>query len=463
MNKIKIHKDLQRVGEIFEEHDFKSYLVGGAVRDIFLGKESHDWDLTTNATPQQVMKIFKKVIPTGIEHGTVTIHVLGHQIETTTFRTEGKYSDGRHPDKIEFAATLEEDLSRRDFTMNAIAADLKTGILQDPFNGIKDIQDKIIRTVGNPFERFSEDGLRPVRAVRFAGQLEFKIEEETLKAISNPEILQKTKGISVERFHDEFCKMMTSKQPSISLKLMEKTGILDLFIPEFSDARKCDQKDSRGYHIFDVADHLFYACDGAKPVLEIRLAALFHDIGKPYSNQVEYIDGEKIIHFHGHENKGAQITDEIFKRLKFSNEIKDKVVHLIREHMFNYEPAWKDAAVRRFLVRVGINNVADLIDLRLADCYGKYNCPLDAKSPAWLELVELQNRIQKIQEENGALSIKDLKINGKDLIQLGYKPGKLLGEVLNELFETVLDSPSMNSREKLLEIAKNKLELMLNI
>ena len=232
MMKIKIPQDLQKVNDLFVSHQFKAYLVGGAVRDTILGKEMHDWDLATNATPEQVMSIFHHVIPTGIAHGTVTIHIFGHEIETTTFRTEAGYSDGRHPDSVAYAATIEEDLSRRDFTMNAIAADLSTGELVDPFHGQKDIQNKVIRTVGNPLDRFNEDGLRPVRAVRFAGQLGFSIEQATLSSLSNPAVLKKTSGISIERFRDELTKILLSKKPSISLKLLEQTGIMHIFMPQ---------------------------------------------------------------------------------------------------------------------------------------------------------------------------------------------------------------------------------------
>ena len=222
---------------VFEDYGFKAYLVGGAVRDIFLNKPCSDWDVATNAKPEDVMKMFKFVVPTGIAHGTVTVHFMKQEIEVTTFRTESDYSDGRHPDKIEYAATIEEDLSRRDFTMNAIAVDLKDGSIVDPFGGRKDIKKKIIRTVGNAHERFMEDGLRPVRALRFASQLNFSIEKKTYLEIFKEDIQKKSFSISIERFRDEFMKMMKSQYPSIGLKLMEETGILNLFIPEFTVCR----------------------------------------------------------------------------------------------------------------------------------------------------------------------------------------------------------------------------------
>lgn len=453
---VKIPEELVKVGGIFKKNGFKAYLVGGAVRDMILGKKGHDYDLATNATPQQVMGIFKKVIPTGIAHGTVTIHIFGMQIETTTFRTEADYTDGRHPDSIKFATTIEEDLSRRDFTMNAIAADLESGELTDPFGGQKDIENKIIRTVGEPQERFGEDGLRPVRAVRFSGQLGFSIEEKTLATLSEPEVLKKTASISVERFRDEFCKMLLCERPSDSLKLLEKTGILNIFIPEFAVCRNCSQKDSRGFHEFDVADHILYACDGAqKGNLEVKLAAFYHDIGKPECRTTEIVNGEERVHFHGHETKSAQKALASMTALKFPNETIKNVVHLVQEHMFYYEHSWSDAAVRRFIIRVKPENIENLFSLRLADIYGMHRMPLKEGSPAWNILLEFRKRIESVLEKKSALGIKDLAVNGRDLMQEGIPSGKAMGMILNELFETVTESPAMNEKEKLLALAKN--------
>ena len=453
---VKIPDNLKKVGNIFNDHGFTVYLVGGAVRDMLMGKDVHDYDLATNARPEQVMSVFKKVIPTGIQHGTVTIHIFGMELETTTFRTEADYSDGRHPDKVEYAGTIEEDLSRRDFTMNAIAADLKTGKIKAPFNGIKDIKRKIIRTVGNPLERFGEDGLRPVRAVRFAGQLGFTIEKETLAAISNPSVVSKIKSISIERFHDEFCKMMKSQKPSVSLKLLEEHGLMELFIPQFKVCRGCTQSDKRGFHEFDVADHILYACDGApEDNLIVRLAAFYHDIGKPEAKTVEVKDGNEYIHFHGHESISEKKCIESMKALKFSNEEIKQVSHLVKNHMFFYESNWTDSAVRRFIIRVGMENLDNLILLRLADIHGMHNVAAVPGSPAWNNLIELKERIAQIVNEKSALSLKDLKVNGNDLINSGIPKGAIVGKILAELFETVTDSPEMNDHDKLMNLAKN--------
>ena len=462
MNKIKIPVILQKMNNIFEKNGFKAYLVGGAVRDMFMNKEASDWDVATDATPEQVISAFKKVIPTGIAHGTVTVHFMGEEIEVTTFRIEQGYSDGRHPDKVSYASDIEEDLSRRDFTMNAIAVSLKDGSIVDPFNGKADIKNKVIRSVGNPLERFNEDGLRPIRAIRFASQLGFEIETNTLQAISNEKVLQKTSTISIERFRDELVKLLKSPKPSVGLKLLESTNIMKLFLPELLEGRNCIQNDVRGYHVFDVLDHNFYSCDGA-PVhkVNVRLAALLHDIGKPASKVVKVTDEGEIYNFFSHEKYSETIARKLLTKLRFSNNEINNVCHLIENHMFHYEESWSDAAIRRFVVRVKPENIEDLIDLRLADMYGKYNMPIQIKeSNACDLLIQLQDRIKKIQEENSAFTLKSLAVSGKDLMEIGIPSGKLIGKILNTLLETVLDDPNQNNKDVLLNIAKNLYEQM---
>lgn len=462
MNKIKIPVILQKMNNIFEKNGFKAYLVGGAVRDMFMNKEASDWDVATDATPEQVVSAFKKVIPTGIAHGTVTVHFMGEEIEVTTFRIEQGYSDGRHPDKVSYASDIEEDLSRRDFTMNAIAVSLKDGSIVDPFNGKADIKNKVIRSVGNPLERFNEDGLRPIRAIRFASQLGFEIETNTLQAISNEKVLQKTSTISIERFRDELVKLLKSPKPSVGLKLLESTNIMKLFLPELLEGRNCIQNDVRGYHVFDVLDHNFYSCDGA-PVhkVNVRLAALLHDIGKPVSKVVRVTDEGEIYNFFSHEKYSETIARKLLTKLRFSNNEINNVCHLIENHMFHYEESWSDAAIRRFVVRVKPENIEDLIDLRLADMYGKYNMPIQIKeSNACDLLIQLQDRIKKIQEENSAFTLKSLAVSGKDLMEIGIPSGKLIGKILDSLLETVLDDPKQNSKDVLLNIAKKLYEQM---
>lgn len=457
MNKIKIPTVLSKMNNIFEENGFNAYLVGGAVRDTLMKKDASDWDIATNATPEQVISIFRKVIPTGIAHGTVTVHFMGEQIEVTTFRLEEGYSDGRHPDKIAFASDIEEDLSRRDFTMNAIAVSLKDGTIVDPFDGKSDIKNKIIRSVGDALERFNEDGLRPIRAIRFASQLGFDIEKNTLQAISNDKILEKTASISIERFRDELVKLLKSPKPSVGLKLMESTGVMKLFLPELLEGRDCIQNDLRGFHVFDVLDHNLYSCDGAPSYkINVRLAALLHDIGKPASKVVRSTEFGEINNFYNHEKYSEKIARNLLTRLRFSNNEINNVCHLIDNHMFHYEENWSDAAVRRFIVRVQPENIEDLFDLRLADMYGKYNMPIQIKeSNACDLLIQFQDRIKNIQAENTAFTLKSLAVNGKDLMDVGIPSGKNIGKILNVLLETVLDDPNQNDKETLLNLAKN--------
>ena len=307
-NKFKIPDFILQIAQTFFENGFSFYLVGGAVRDMIMKKNPSDYDAATDANPYEVMKMFKKVIPTGIEHGTVTIFYMKNSIEVTTFRTESGYSDSRHPDFIKYASTIEEDLSRRDFTMNAIAINLKDFSLIDPFSGRNDIDKKIIRPVNDSRERFLEDGLRPIRCIRFKSQLNFSLEEKTYSSLFDCEVLKKAASISVERFRDEFLKIMKTEKPSSALKIMEETGILKIFIPELLEGRGSSQKDSRGYHIFDVLDHNYYACDASpkeKPL--VRLAALFHDIGKPKARTERFENGELIVNFYNHEIYSEEI------------------------------------------------------------------------------------------------------------------------------------------------------------
>ncbi len=465
---IKLPPLLIEFGKIFTAAGYKAYLVGGAVRDMFMKVPAHDWDVATNATPQDVIKLFKFVVPTGIEHGTVTVHFKGTEIEVTTFRTEAGYSDGRHPDSINYAATIEEDLARRDFTMNAIAASLEDGAVVDPYSGQEDIKNRLIRTVGVAHERFMEDGLRPVRALRFASKLNFSIENNTYSEIFKKEIQEKAASISIERFRDEFEKIMASPKPSVGLKLLEETGLMSIFLPEFMVCRGCVQSDYRAFHKFDVMDHLYYACDGAPAgKLNVRLAALFHDIGKPVAKKLvkeTVLDGDKndgstkeieTITFYNHESYSEKITKQVMTRLKFSNEMINNVCHLVKEHMFHYETNWSEAAVRRFIIRAKPECMEDLYDLRMADMYGMYNEPVDIRYSASIQLLlELKERVHSELEKKTTLSLKSLTVNGRDLMAAGIPAGKELGRILNELLECVIEDPEMNDKARLLEVAK---------
>ena len=440
---------LKEIAAIFNDKGKQVYLVGGAVRDMLMGKKIHDWDLATDALPQEVAAIVKsakgKVIPTGIKHGTVTVIYKKHSIEVTTFRLEAGYSDGRRPDKVQFADDIEEDLSRRDFCMNAIALRLPSGEIVDPFGGTQDIKAKIIRCVGNAAERFGEDGLRPLRAARFAAQLGFELEKNTLDAINGA--LEVSAKVSQERVRDEIDKILASPVPSRAFLLMEKTGLLELFLKELADCRRIEQK---GYHNFDVLDHSLLACDYAAAngySHELRLAALLHDIGKP---PVRQLDEKGIWTFYRHEEIGTSMCRQLLKRLRYSNEAIDSVCHLVKEHMFHYTEDWSAAAVRRFIARVGEASLKDLYLLRQADAFA-----LAGKKIEPINLAALADRVEKILAQKHAFTLKDLAVSGKDLMAARIEGGKTMGIILNELLETVLDDPAQNTKEKLLEIAGN--------
>jgi len=442
-----VHPVLKEIAAIFNDNGKQVYLVGGAVRDMIRGKDIHDWDLATDALPEDVTNFVRraggKVIPTGIKHGTVTVLYKKHSAEVTTFRTESDYSDGRRPDKVQFSTDINEDLSRRDFTMNAIALRLPDGKIVDPFNGTADIKAGIIRCVGTPRNRFNEDGLRPLRAVRFSAQLGFEIEKNTLDAINGA--LGVSAKVSWERVRDEIDKILASPVPSRAFLLMEKTSLLELFLKELAACRGVEQK---GFHQFDVLDHSLLACDYAAKKNyshEVRLAALLHDIGKP---SVCKMDESGVWTFYRHEEIGASMCYKILRRLCYSNEVIDSVCHLVKEHMFHYTEDWTDAAVRRFIARVGESTLEDIYRLRRSDAFA-----LAGKETKPMNLTELSDRVKEILAQEHAFTLKDLAVSGNDLMTIGIESGKTMGIILKELLETVLDDPAQNTREKLLEIA----------
>jgi tRNA nucleotidyltransferase/poly(A) polymerase len=342
---------------------------------------------------------------------------------------------------VDFGASLEEDLERRDFTINAMAYDPLAKSLVDLHDGRGDLERKLIRAVGDPAERFDEDGLRPLRALRFAAQLGFSIEEATLAAI--PAALAKTSLVSAERVREELEKILLSPRPSRAFRLMENTGMLALLLPELARCRNVDQK---GSHIFDVLDHSLESVDAARPDLIIRLAALLHDIGKP---EAKGLGSDGLPTFYRHEEYSARDALTLMRRLKFPNATMEEVAALIRHHMFFYEDNWTDAAVRRFLARVGIGRVEALFDLRLADASGKEGVAVDPRS-----LEAFRARIEAILEAKQALTLRDLALGGEDLAAIGVPRGPTMGRMLAELLETVLEDPALNTREALLRIAR---------
>ncbi|AEJ61368.1 polynucleotide adenylyltransferase/metal dependent phosphohydrolase [Spirochaeta thermophila DSM 6578] len=426
------------------KHGFSCYIVGGALRNLALGTPPEDYDLATDAPPREVMKLFRRVIPTGIQHGTVTIVFRDHCYEVTTFRVETSYSDGRHPDEVRFTTSLEEDLSRRDFTINAMALDPLTGEFFDPFDGYSDIKRRLIKAIGNPEERFEEDALRILRAIRFATQLSFSIEQETYTAIGRH--VEHLRRISWERIRDELSKIMEAVRPSRGFLQMEETGILSIVLPELEKCRGVLQSPP---HRFDVLDHLLHTCDALPPSdPPLRWAGLLHDIGKPETLSEDDLGG---IHFHRHEHVSSHLAQRILKRLKFPNAVIQDVSHLIRHHMFDYTPDWTDAAVRRFLHRTGPEYLERLIKLRIADRIG-----MTGETAPSHDLAGLKARAERLLAENTPLSIKDLAVDGHILQEdAGIPPGPWMGKTLRFLLDAVLEDPSQNTRARLTELARN--------
>jgi tRNA nucleotidyltransferase/poly(A) polymerase len=450
---MRVEPRLREVAAVFQACGEAVFLVGGAVRDLLRGAAPKDFDLATSARPEAVLQMFRDkgctVVPTGIKHGTVTVLYKGLSVEITTFRTESDYTDGRRPGRVAYAASIEEDLSRRDLTMNAIALELSGDSRHfkrrvDPFGGADDIKQRLIRSVGNPAERFAEDGLRPLRALRFAAQLDFTIEELTLAAIPGAKAV--TAKVAPERIRDEIDKILSSGCPSRAFIPMEVVGLLALLLPELALCRGVEQK---GFHCFDVLDHSLLAVDyaaatGALP--EVRMAALLHDIGKPACRKM---GDDGVWTFYRHEEESGRLTDELLRRYRYPNTFRETVCHLITQHMFHYTDDWSDAAVRRFIIRAGEEHLENLYRLRLADVYGTAG-----EIPAVTYLSPLQKRVEKTLEKGRALRLKDLAVSGRDLIPLGIKPGKRMGIILQQLLEAVIEDPAMNNRAALLNLAE---------
>ncbi len=439
LNKNSFPKDLIYIVRTIKNSGFQCYIVGGGIRDLLLKKNPGTWDLTTSARPQQVMKLFKKVVPTGIKYGTVTVIIDKVPYEITTFRSDEKYVDGRHPLNVRFSDNLKDDLARRDFTINAIAYDPLTKELVDEFGGMKDLRKKLIKAVGDPVKRFNEDGLRPLRACRFAAKLNFKIEPKTFAAISK--CLKTAKKVSMERVHDELMRMLEADKPSIGLELMRRSGLLKSYVPELLEGIGIGQPEP--FHKEDVYLHNIHTCDEIseeKPAL--RLAALLHDISKP--------ECKVGITFYDHENAGARTAEKIMRRLKFSNAHIEYVNVLIRNHMFNYSPQWSDSAVRRFIKRVGLQHIDDLFELRIADIKAMGR-KVEKGYPKGL-----RGKISRILAEQNAIHLKALKVNGNDIMKaLSIPPGPKVGEILDKLLDKVIEEPELNDKRKLLEIASS--------
>jgi len=435
------HK-VSEVCQTLQRAGFQSWVVGGAVRDSLMGRPASDWDITTNALPEIVAKIFAgfKVIPTGIDHGTVTLQYEKESYEITTFRNEQSYSDGRHPDSVTFLDSIEGDLARRDFTMNAVAFDPVQDKWADPFDGRGDIRRRVIRAVGNPGQRFEEDGLRSLRACRFAATLGFDLDQETAKALEPS--LRSYKTVSQERVREEWLKAMKAEKPSRAFQLMLQHGLLAHTVPELLDSVGCKQN---RYHEYDVWGHSLSVMDALPsedPIL--RLTGLFHDVAKP---KTKCFDTEKQDYtFHEHDKLGAEMLGPILNRLRFSLREKQRVEHLTRYHIIHYDGSWQDKTIRRWIRKITPDHLGSLFALARADIVGKGNAEVGMGS----SLEELRHRVDGL----GPVPTKTshLAINGQDVMQvLGLSPGPEVGLKLRALLELVTNHPELNTREALLE------------
>lgn len=462
----KIPSYVTRVTETLENAGFEAFIVGGCVRDLILGRKPKDWDVTTNATPEQIIPLFEKTVYEN-SFGTVAVvfenyidvtHVTSgnvsretsidvtpetYIVEITPYRTESTYSDARHPDEVSFSRNIEDDLGRRDFTINAMAYSISKENLLDMFKGQEDLKDKVIRTVGSADDRLKEDALRMLRAVRFAVELGFVVSYETGEAIlKNADLLSK---ISAERIRDEFLKIMLSPQPALGITLLERFGLLKHIVPELEEGIGCEQK---GEHIYDVYEHLLHALQHAADKnwpLEVRIAALFHDIGKPRTRRWDgtKAGGKGKYTFYGHEVIGARMAVKIMDRLRFPKKLSDSVSSLVRQHMFFSDTeAITLSAVRRVVAKVGKENVWTLMNVRECDRVGM------KKKEAPYRLRKYHAMIEEVLRD--PISVGQLAVDGTILInELHMKPGPRMGWILHALLEEVLDDPNKNTREYL--------------
>lgn len=442
-DKIRLPEKVLNILQTLKENGWEAYAVGGCVRDSILGTEPKDWDITTNALPFFVKGLFYKTIDTGLKHGTVTVMLDGEAFEVTTFRIDGCYEDGRRPNSVEFTGRLEDDLRRRDFTMNAIAWNEESGIV-DPFGGMEDIASGMIRAVGEPEERFSEDSLRILRAVRFAARLGFEVEKRTLLAAAVKSSL--IENVSSERIRGELTGILTSEHP-MKFRLLKDIGILKLTLPEVEACFHTPQNNP--HHIYDVGEHTLHAVAACVNDRILRWVMLLHDIGKPVT---WFTDDKGIDHYYGHPLKSMEMAKGILSRLKFDNKSTDKILRLIKYHDREINPAPK--AVAKAVNVVGEDIFLDLMNVKRADKYAQN--PKDI--PKGLEQI---NQIEKIyfglKSENCCLNPKDMAINGNDLIGMGFRQGREVGRALDYLFKKVLEDPSLNEKRFLSELAANLL------
>ncbi len=436
---INLPGNVKQIIEKLNKEGYEAYAVGGCVRDSLLGRVPNDWDITTSATPQEIKAVFRRTVDTGIKHGTVTVLLGKEGYEVTTFRIDGEYSDHRRPDGVTFTRELSEDLLRRDFTINAMAYNDETGVV-DLYGGTEDLENGIIRCVGNPDERFDEDALRIMRAVRFAAQLDFSIDEATRDAAEKHAL--DLKNVSAERIETELTKLLVSGHPEKILDMYEM-GITAIVLPEFD--RMIETPQNTPYHIYDVGRHTVEVIKNVPATKVMRYAALLHDTGKVESRTT---DASGRDHFKGHSVISEKIADGVLRRLRMDNDTIRDVKKIVFWHDYGIKGDISVKSVRKMLSQMGEDYFDSYVQIRKADISGQSNYNLDASMRILEQIVGYHDEIMR---EGNALSIGDLAVSGKDLIEMGIKPGPDMGRILRELLDKVLEEPSMNDKQKLME------------
>lgn len=440
--RIKLPEKGQHIIETLHCAGFEAYAVGGCVRDSVLGRTPQDWDITTSATPWQVKALFPRTVDTGLQHGTVTVMLGREGFEVTTYRIDGKYEDGRHPVDVTFTPDLKEDLRRRDLTINAMAYNDREGLV-DLFGGLADLRAKIVRCVGDPGERFGEDALRMLRAIRFSAQLGYEIEEGTLAAIRKA--APSLRKISAERIQVELTKLLVSPHPDY-LRIAYDTGVTRVFLPEFDKAMETEQH--HPHHCFSVGEHILHSLGYVEPESTLRLTMLLHDIGKP---EVLSVDQEGRTRFHGHAAASEDLAKRILRRLKYDNDTVRRVCKLVRYHDYGNGMEIDARLARRAMNKIGEDAFPALFAVRYADIMAQSDYLRQEKLEC---LKRWRRRYEEIMESGQCVSLKTLAVKGSDLIEAGWKPGREMGEALQSLLELVLEDPERNRKEWLLAQAE---------
>ena len=442
--KIELPEKVHRIITTLQSHGYEAYAVGGCVRDSILGRTPGDWDITTSATPLETKALFSRTFDTGIEHGTITVLLDKEGFEVTTYRIDGEYEDSRHPKDVKFTRSLEEDLKRRDFTINAMAYNEESGLV-DIFGGMEDLEKRIIRCVGNAKERFSEDALRILRAVRFSAQLDFDVEEKTREAICM--LAPNLRNISAERIQVELVKLLISPHPE-RIRIAYELGITKVILPEFDRMMETGQETP--HHCYNVGEHTIQTMRSISPEKVLRLTMLFHDMGKPAAKTV---DEKGRAHFIGHANISEELTKEILHRLKFDNDTLRKVTRLVRFHDYRMPPQPK--YVRRAMTRIGEDLFPYYILVQRADIAGQSEYH---KKKKIANLDEVERMYHDIMEKKQCVSLKGLAVTGRDLLEIGAEPGPQIGQILEKLLKEVIEEPEYNQKEILLKMVKDWLD-----